>query len=139
MSPSAWAGAAAAQRVATPQTHAHQRDAAPRPKGFVRRNWGALLVCASLLMFSSLIIAAASVWNGFVGIERLIHIDQQMVVAAVRVAVARVSDPHVAETKAAPKSAFDDGAVLWPYEIQKGIFRRGLPLSVCGEWQQGEG
>ena len=77
--------------------------------------------------------------NGFVGIERLIHIDQQMVVAAVRVAVARVSDPHVAETKAAPKSSFDDGAVLRPYEIQKGILRRGLPLSVRGEWQEGDG
>ena len=71
--------------------------------------------------------------NRFVGIERFIHINQQMVMAAVWVTIARMSDAHVAQTEAAPKSAFDRGAVLRPHEIQKRILWRGLSLRGRGE------
>ena len=76
--------------------------------------------------------------NRFLGIERFIHVYQQMVMAAVRVIVAGVRNAHVAQTKAAPESAFDGGAVLRPYEIEKGILVCGLALSQCGEWQASE-
>ena len=76
--------------------------------------------------------------NRFLGIERFIHVYQQMVMAAVRVIVAGVRNAHVAQTEAAPESAFDGGAVLRPYEIEKGILVCGLALSECGEWQASE-
>src|SRR3982074_1208982 len=72
-------------------------------------------------------------WNWFVGIERFIHINQQMVMAAVFEIIARMSYAHVAQTEATPKSAFDRGAVLRPHEIEKGILRRGLSLSIRGK------
>ena len=38
-----------------------------------------------------------------VGIERFIHVDQQMMMAAVREIVARMGDAHVAQTEATPE------------------------------------
>jgi hypothetical protein len=61
-----------------------------------------------------------------------------MMMAAVRVGVAGVGHAHVAQTKAAPESAFDDGAVLRPHEIEKSILVCGLALSERGEWQASE-
>src|SRR5882672_10283716 len=72
-------------------------------------------------------------WNWFVGVEWFGHINQQMMMAAVLKIVARVGDTHVAQAEATPKSAFDRGAVLRPYEIQNGIFWRGLSLSPRGK------
>ena len=74
-------------------------------------------------------------WNWLVGIERFIHIDQQMVMAAVFEIISRVRYAHVAQTEATPKSAFDRQAVLRPHEIKKGIVWRGLSLSVDGAGQ----
>ena len=71
--------------------------------------------------------------NRFVGLERFIHINQQMVMAAVLEIIARMSYAHVAQTEAAPESAFDRGAVLRPHEIQNGILWRGLSLSRRGK------
>jgi len=76
--------------------------------------------------------------NRFLGIERFIHVYQQMVMAAVRVIVAGVRNAHVAQAEAAPESAFDDGAVLRSHEIEKGILVCGLVLSGRGEWQASE-
>jgi len=73
-----------------------------------------------------------------IGIERLIHVDQKVMMSAVRVAVAGVGHAHVAQTKAVPEPAFDDGAVLRPHEIEQSILRRGLSLGGRGEWQTGE-
>src|SRR5260370_10720884 len=58
-----------------------------------------------------------------------------MVMAAVFEIIARMSYAHVAQTEATPKSAFDRGAILRPHEIEKGILRRGLSLSIRGKWQ----
>ena len=71
--------------------------------------------------------------NRFVGIEWFIHIDQQMVLAAVLEIIARMSYAHVAQTEATPKSAFDRRAVMRPHEIEKRILWRGLSLSTRGE------
>src|SRR5690242_17316306 len=69
-------------------------------------------------------------WDRLVGIERFIHIDKQMMMAAVMKVVARVGDAHVAQTKATPEPAFDHRAVLRPNEIQDRILWRGLSLCV---------
>ena len=73
-----------------------------------------------------------------IGIERLIHVDQEVMMSAVRVAVAGVGHAHVAQAKAAPEPTFDGEAVLRPYEIKQHILRRGLSLSMCGEGQASE-
>ena len=77
--------------------------------------------------------------NWLIGIERIVHVYQQMVMAAVRVIVAGVRYAHVAQSKAAPEATLDDGAVLWPHEIQMGILVRGLALSECGKWHADQG
>src|SRR3979490_935251 len=59
--------------------------------------------------------------NRFVGVEWFVHINQQMMMAAVLKIVACMSYAHVAQTEATPKSAFDHGAVLRPHEIENGI------------------
>jgi hypothetical protein len=41
-----------------------------------------------------------------------------------------MSNAHVAQTETTPKSALDSRAVLRPHEVEKGIFWRGLSLSV---------
>src|SRR6266566_8657105 len=69
-------------------------------------------------------------WDRFVGIEWFVHINQQMMMAAVVKIVARMRDAHVAQTETTPESAFDRGAVLWPNEIQNRILWRGLSLSM---------
>ena len=69
-------------------------------------------------------------WNRFVGVERFIHVNQQMVMAAVLEIIACVSYTHVAQTEPTPESAFDRGAVLRPHEIEKGILWRRLSLSI---------
>jgi hypothetical protein len=48
----------------------------------------------------------------FVGIEWFIHINQQMMMAAVLKIVARVGDAHVPQTEAAPEPAFNYCPVL---------------------------
>ena len=66
--------------------------------------------------------------NRFLGIDRLIHINQQMMMAAVLVIIAGMRNAHVAQTKAAPEPAFDGEAVLRPYEIKQHILRaRAFP------------
>src|SRR5262245_53225474 len=74
----------------------------------------------------------------FVRIDGLIHVDQKMMMAAVRVGVARVRYAHVAQTKAAPERTLDDGAVLRPHEIETRVLRGGLSLSAGGERQASE-
>src|SRR6185312_3895385 len=53
-----------------------------------------------------------------------------MMVSAVRVIVAGVSDAHVAQTEAAPECALDDCTVLRPDEIESRILRCGLSLRL---------
>jgi len=71
--------------------------------------------------------------NRFIGVEWFVHINQQMMMAAVLKIVARVSDAHVAQTEATPKSALDCGAVLRPDEVENGILWCGLSLSPRGK------
>ena len=74
----------------------------------------------------------------FVGIEWFIHINQQMMMAAVLVMIAGMRNAHVAQTKAAPESAFNGGAVLRPHEMEKSVVVCGLALIERGEWQASE-
>src|SRR3981081_2921069 len=69
-------------------------------------------------------------WDRFVGIERFIHVNQQMMVAGVLKVIARMGYAHVAEAEAAPESAFDRCAVLRPHEIEKGIVLPGVSLRL---------
>src|SRR5436305_4064365 len=71
--------------------------------------------------------------DGFVGIERFVDIDQQMIMSAVLKIVPRMRYAHVAQTETTPKSAFNRGAVLRPNEIKHRIFWRGFSLSVGSE------
>ena len=71
--------------------------------------------------------------NRFLGIERFIDINQQMVMAAVLKIVTRMSYAHIAQTETAPKTSFDRRAVLGPHEINKSILRRRLSLSKRGQ------
>src|SRR5262249_585092 len=66
----------------------------------------------------------------FVGIERLIHIDQQMMVATVGKIVTRVRHAHMAEPKTAPESTLDDCAVRGRDEIQKRVLCGSFPLCL---------
>ena len=76
-------------------------------------------------------------WDRFVRIEWFVHVNQQMMMAAVLKIVACMRDAHVAQAEATPKSAFDDRAVLRPNEIQNRILGRGLSLSVgCARHRQ---
>src|SRR5215470_17452755 len=65
-----------------------------------------------------------------VGIERLIHIDQQMMVATVGKIVTRVRHAHIAETKTAPESTLDDCAVRGRDKIQKRVLCSSFSLSL---------
>src|ERR1700682_4164826 len=69
-------------------------------------------------------------WDRLVGIEWFIHINQQMMMAAVLKIVARVGDTHVPQTETTPESTSNRSAVLRPNEIQNRILWRGLSLSV---------
>src|SRR5436190_2074066 len=69
-------------------------------------------------------------WDRFVRIEWFVHVNQQMMMAAVLKIVACMRDAHVAQDEATPKSAFDDRAVLRPNEIQNRILRRGHSMSL---------
>src|SRR6476469_5977992 len=53
-----------------------------------------------------------------------------MMMTAVLRIVTRMSNAHVTQTETTPKSALDRRPVLRPHEIEKGIFWRGLSLSV---------
>jgi len=66
--------------------------------------------------------------NCFVRIERFIHVYQQMVMTGVCEIVPRMGYPHVAQTKAAPKSSFNNRAILRPYEVKIGIIRGRFSL-----------
>jgi hypothetical protein len=77
--------------------------------------------------------------NRFIGIEGFIHVNQQVVMAAVGEMIACMSYAHVAQAKATPKPAFDGGAVLRPYEIENGILWRGLSLGMRHKWQTSQG
>ena len=72
-------------------------------------------------------------WNWLIGIEGFIHIDQQMVMSAVRKIIAGVSYSHVPEAETAPECTLDHGAILRPHEIKKGVFWCWLALSQRGE------
>jgi len=65
--------------------------------------------------------------NWLVGIEWFVHIDQQMMMAAIRVFVAGVGYAHVAQTEAAPKTSFNNRAILRPYKVKIGIVRADFP------------
>src|ERR1700730_17187174 len=77
-------------------------------------------------------------WNRLIGLDWLIHIDQQMMMAAVLEIIAGVSYAHIAQTEPTPESAFDRGAILRPHEIEKGILWRGPSLRKRGKWQTGQ-
>src|ERR1700759_4990222 len=64
------------------------------------------------------------------GVDRFVHIDQQMVMAAVLVIVAGMRHAHVAQAETGPEPALDRCAVLRPNEIQNGILACGLSLSI---------
>ena len=66
--------------------------------------------------------------NCIVRIERFINIYQQMVMPSVWKIVPRMGYAHIAQTKAAPKSPFNNRAILRPYEVQVSIIRCGLSL-----------
>ena len=53
-------------------------------------------------------------WNCIIRIEWLIHIYQQMVMTGVWKIVPRMGYAHIAQTKAAPKSSFNNRAILRP-------------------------
>ena len=95
-----------------------------------RRKFDARLGLARSKMEMRLVLG-----NWFVGIEGLIHINQQVVMAAVWKMIACMSYAHVSQTKATPKSAFDGGAVLRPHKIEKGILWRGLSLGMSRKRQ----
>ena len=59
--------------------------------------------------------------NRFVGVEWFIHINQQMMMAAVLKIVARVGDTHVPQTETTPEPSSNRCAVLRPNEIQNRI------------------
>jgi len=84
------------------------------------------LPCAEMKM-------ALVLWDRLVGIEWFVHIDQQMMMAAIVKIVACMGDAHVPQTETTPEPAFDRGAVLRPDKVQNGILWRGLSLSVSGK------
>src|SRR5262249_58909471 len=61
-------------------------------------------------------------------IERIVDVDQQVMMAAVRELVSRMRNAHVAQSKAAPKCSLDHRAVVRPYEIQIGVIGGRFPL-----------
>src|ERR1700692_1366479 len=73
------------------------------------------------------------------GIDWFTHINQQMVMAAVLEAIARMSYAHISPAKAAPNPAFERRSILRPYEIENGILWRRLPLGIRGKRQTCQG
>ena len=65
--------------------------------------------------------------NCIVRIERFIHVYQQMVMTGVWKIVSRMGYAHVAQTEAAPKTSFNNRAILRPYKVKIGIVRADFP------------
>ena len=84
---------------------------------------GLRLPCPEMQMFLIL-------WDRLVWIEWLVHIDQEMVMAAVGKIIARVGDPHVAQTEAAPERPLEGRSILGRDYVQKGVLgTNGLRIS----------
>ena len=66
----------------------------------------------------------------FVGIERFVDVNEQVMVSAVLKVVTGMGYAHVAQAETAPKPAFDCRAVLRPYEIKQAILACRLSLAV---------
>src|SRR5258706_14249301 len=84
----------------------------------------------SLGLARSIVKMRLVLWNRLVGVERFIHVNQQMVMAAVLEIIAGVSYTHVAQTETTPESAFDRRAVLPPHEKEKGLLWRRLSSTI---------
>ena len=66
----------------------------------------------------------------FVRLDRVVHIDQEMVVTRIRSLVARMGDAHVAQPEPHREAAADPLSVTRIDDVQEGVRRgRGLRLS----------
>src|SRR5260370_38155703 len=74
----------------------------------------------SLGLARSIVKMRLVLWNRLVGVERVIYVNQQMVMAAVLEIIAGVSYNHVAQTEPTPESAFNRRAGLRPHQTEKG-------------------
>ena len=93
---------------------------------FARRQFNVCFGLARPKMKMVLVLRNRVIW-----IKRFVHVDQQMMVTAIRKIIPRMRDPHIAQAKATPKSALDRRAILRPDEIQRCIIGRRLPLRKC--------
>jgi hypothetical protein len=67
-----------------------------------------------------------------VEIERLVHVNEQMMMAAVRVIVAGVGDAHVPQAESNPEPAFDLCTVWRPYDVKISVLWCRLSLGKGG-------
>src|SRR5690348_2727952 len=61
--------------------------------------------------------------NGPVWVQRLIDVDQQMMMAGIRRRISRVRYTHVAQAEPTPERPFDLRAVLRPDDIKNRVAR----------------
>jgi len=80
-------------------------------------------------------------WDRLIRFKRLVHIDQEMVVASIRRSVACMSDTHVAQSEPDRETTSDTLPIAWIDNVERGIrWSRCLRLSrpqrateACGE------
>ena len=60
-------------------------------------------------------------WDRFVRLNRLVCIDQEMMVAGVRRSVARMGDTHVAQPEPNREAASDPLTVARIYNVERGV------------------
>src|SRR5262249_48081922 len=97
-------------------------------------SWRQLDACFSLAC--SEVKMALVLRDRLVGIERIVQVDKQWMMAAVLEFVARMSDAHVAQAKAAPEPALDGRAVLRPDEVENRVLSGRLSLCLRRERRQ---
>jgi hypothetical protein len=80
-------------------------------------------------------------WDRLIRLNRLVNIDQEMVVASVQGFVARMSDTHVAQPKPNRKAAPDPLPIAWVDNVKIGVgwsrclrlSRPQRPTEACGK------
>ena len=71
-----------------------------------------------------------------VRIEGFVHVDQEMMMTAVRRVAARLGDAHVAKAEPAPERSFHGCAVGRPNDVEEGVGGRAGLLGVRGDRRQ---
>jgi len=102
----------------------------------LKRMWAGGQLDTGLGLASAEVKVLFIVRNFLIQVQRLVDVDQEMMMTRIWVFVSRVCDTHVPEPEPAPECPSDPFTVTWPYNIQIGILRGGGPREHMPHWHQ---